>query len=209
MTVLFRLFRAPALPFLLPFPLGDVFTLLVVGPLVLTHLLSPTHMLFLSSLKRFRLLRVRPTERPLSVRPTIQPAQQVLKVTLLPPRDSVRVLLVLHADAEHVQLLRRLDRSRTPLSGRTQTLRCVPSKFREVGLSEATGICFTNEGEEWKSCSEKACESVKGMLYHQPTRGYGGPCQFAAWLSYPKDPCCGQTRDSSDEKLRIVLTNQF
>jgi len=76
-------------------------------------------------------------------RSIVQSAQQILKVSVLPPCDAAfKVALVPHTDAEHVQLLRRLDRTRTSLSGHTETFGSIPSKFFKVGLSEATSICF-------------------------------------------------------------------
>ena len=45
-------------------------------------------------------------ERPYRLRAVVQPLEQILKVPILPPCDAVGVVLVvLHADAEHVELL--------------------------------------------------------------------------------------------------------
>ena len=72
-------------------------------------------------------------ERPYRLRAVVQPLEQILKVPILPPCDAVGVVLVvLHADAEHVELLRHFDRVRAALPRRTESLGGIPAKFFKI-----------------------------------------------------------------------------
>lgn len=72
-------------------------------------------------------------ERPYRLRAIVQPLEQILEVPILPPCDAVGVVLVvLHADAEHVELLRHFDRVRAALPRRTESLGGIPAKFFKI-----------------------------------------------------------------------------